>query len=56
MYAIRSYYVTPWPWTINVGGVGKFFETKEAAIKEVKALQAKGNDSIDVGCMSYNFV
>ena len=49
---------TPWPWTINYGGIGKSFESKQEAIKEVKKLQAKGVESIDVGCMQIrnNFV
>lgn len=43
-----------WPWTINVQGQGYFFPTKEAAIVAVKALQANGISSIDVGCMQVN--
>lgn len=43
-----------WPWTINAEGKGQFFPTKEAAIKEVRRLQAKGVKSIDVGCMQVN--
>jgi len=48
--------VTPWPWTINVGGVGRFFETKEAAIEAVRDLQANGVRSIDVGCVQINLM
>jgi Transglycosylase SLT domain len=48
--------VTPWPWTINVGGTGRFFETKEAAIEAVRDLQAAGIRSIDVGCMQINLM
>jgi hypothetical protein len=46
--------IAPWPWTINVQGEGHFFATKQEAIKAVKALQAKGIKSIDVGCMQVN--
>lgn len=46
--------VRPWPWTINVDGVGTWFETKEAAVETVAALQALGVRSIDVGCMQVN--
>ena len=46
--------VRPWPWTINVEGVGSFFETKEAAIAAVQAIQARGQRSVDVGCMQVN--
>lgn len=43
-----------WPWTVNAQGKGRFFETKNQAIAEVKRLQAKGVKSIDVGCMQIN--
>lgn len=45
---------TAWPWTINAQGKGRFFATKEEAVKEVKRLQASGVKSIDVGCMQIN--
>ena len=48
--------VRAWPWTINVEGVGHFFDSKEQAIAEVSALQAKGVRSIDVGCMQVNLM
>jgi hypothetical protein len=44
----------PWPWTINAEGRGQYFPTKAAAIAEVRALQARGVRSIDVGCMQVN--
>lgn len=43
-----------WPWTVNAQGKGRFFETKQQAIAEVKRLQAQGVKSIDVGCMQIN--
>ncbi len=43
-----------WPWTINAQGKGRFFETKQQAIAEVKRLQTLGVKSIDVGCMQIN--
>ncbi len=43
-----------WPWTINAQGQGRFFETKEAAIAAVRALQARGITVIDVGCLQVN--
>ncbi len=48
--------VAPWPWTINVGGVGHFFATKASAIEAVQDLQKAGTNSIDVGCMQINLV
>lgn len=43
-----------WPWTVNAQGKGKFFKTKEEAVREVKRLQKAGVRSIDVGCMQIN--
>ncbi len=45
---------SPWPWTINVAGAGHFYETKSEAIAAVRAAQATGIQSIDVGCMQIN--
>ncbi len=43
-----------WPWTINVAGQGRFFETKEEAVAETRKLIDAGQKSIDVGCMQVN--
>lgn len=43
-----------WPWTVMAEGVGRYLPTKEAAIAEVKRLQARGITNIDVGCMQVN--
>jgi hypothetical protein len=48
--------VRPWPWTINAEGIGQFFATKAQAIAAVKALQARGIRSIDVGCLQVNLM
>lgn len=48
--------VRPWPWTINVDGVGSFFESKTDAVAAVRALQEKGHRSVDVGCMQVNLM
>lgn len=48
--------VRPWPWTINVDGVGFFFATKAEVVAAVQTLQAKGKRSIDVGCMQVNLL
>ena len=44
----------PWPWTINAEGRGSFYPDKAAALAAVRALQAQGVRSIDVGCMQVN--
>lgn len=46
--------LVPWPWTINAKGKSYYFPTKQAAIAAVRTLQAKGIESIDVGCMQVN--
>lgn len=46
----------PWPWTINAEGQGSFYDTKAQAIAAVRALQARGVRSIDVGCMQVNLM
>ena len=50
----RTGAVAPWPWTINVAGVGHVFDTAADAIAAVQAAQATGIRSIDVGCMQVN--
>ena len=47
---------TPWPWTIDVEGQGTFLPNKAAAIEAVQALQARGIQSIDVGCVQINLL
>lgn len=43
-----------WPWTVTNGKDGRFFQTKAEAIAHVRALQARGETNIDVGCMQIN--
>lgn len=53
-YDKSSQEVIAWPWTINAEGKGFRYQTKQEAIKAVRALQKKGIRSIDVGCMQVN--
>jgi hypothetical protein len=48
--------LVPWPWTVDVDGVGYFYETKAAAVAAVRAFQARGTRSIDVGCLQVNLL
>jgi hypothetical protein len=48
--------VRPWPWTINAEGAGQFFNTRQQAVAAVKALRARGVQSIDVGCLQVNLM
>ena len=43
-----------WPWTVNAGGDGQYFETKAEAVAEVQRLLDAGQRSIDIGCMQIN--
>ena len=52
----RTGRVAPWPWSINVGGQGRMFETRAEAVATVQALQVAGTQSIDVGCMQVNLM
>jgi Transglycosylase SLT domain len=45
---------TPWPWTINAGGMGRFFASADEAVSAVQALRAGGMQSIDIGCFQIN--
>jgi len=45
----------PWPWTVNMEGVGKWFETKQAAMNYVAENFKRGARSFDVGCFQLNF-
>jgi len=44
----------PWPWTTNVEGVGKWHESREAAIAHIRLRHAEGARSYDIGCFQIN--
>jgi hypothetical protein len=48
--------VHPWPWSVNAEGQGFFYPTKAEAIAAVRAMQARGMQSIDVGCGQINLM
>ena len=48
--------VHPWPWTVNAEGQGVFYDTKAEAVAAVRAMQASGVRSIDVGCGQINLM
>ena len=43
-----------WPWTVQANGKGHYYKTKAEAVAAVKAMQEKGINNIDVGCMQIN--
>lgn len=46
----------PWPWTVNTGGKGYYFNSKQEAVTFVQKLRAEGVKSMDVGCMQVNLM
>jgi len=45
----------PWPWTVNMEGVGKWFDTEDAARAYVFKHFKRGARSFDVGCFQINY-
>lgn len=45
---------TPWPWTVNVEGSGRWFASKAEAHQYILNRQAQGARSFDVGCFQIN--
>lgn len=47
--------IAPWPWTLNEGGKGMYFDTREEALAYLKEALARGVTNIDIGCMQLNW-
>ena len=47
---------SPWPWTINASGLGRFFGTANDAVRAVRELHAAGVRSIDIGCFQISLL
>ena len=45
----------PWPWTVNMEGLGKWFDTEDAARAYVFKHFKRGARSFDVGCFQINY-
>jgi soluble lytic murein transglycosylase-like protein len=45
----------PWPWTVNVGGSGQWFDTAEEAANRVDQALLEGATNIDLGCFQLNY-
>lgn len=45
----------PWPWTVNMEGAGKWFDTRDEAQAFVDKHFARGARSFDVGCFQINY-
>ncbi|MCU0814998.1 MAG: lytic transglycosylase domain-containing protein [Cypionkella sp.] len=44
----------PWPWTLNEGGKGSHFDSRDEALAALTEALARGVTNIDVGCMQLN--
>lgn len=45
----------PWPWTVNLGGDGRWLETAAAAEAVVAEALDQGRTNIDLGCFQLNY-
>src|SRR6185437_9297498 len=46
--------VVVWPWSVDVDGESHRYDSSEAALRDVRAWNAAGGHSIDVGCFQIN--
>ncbi|MBF9035258.1 transglycosylase SLT domain-containing protein [Rhodobacterales bacterium HKCCE2091] len=44
----------PWPWTVNMEGAGRWFDTRAEAESFAEARHAGGARSFDIGCFQIN--
>jgi len=45
----------PWPWTVNMEGKGRWFDSASAAIAYAEEHNKRGATSFDVGCFQINY-
>jgi Transglycosylase SLT domain len=45
----------PWPWTVNFGGDGKWFDTAAEAEASVTEAVDQGTTNVDLGCFQLNY-
>lgn len=45
----------PWPWTVNFGGDGKWFDTAAEAEASVTEALDQGATNVDLGCFQLNY-
>jgi len=44
-----------WPWTLNMGGDGRYLPSRAEALTLLRAVLAEGQRNVDVGCMQINW-
>jgi len=47
--------LSPWPWTVNMEGIGKWFDTRKEAEDFALSGLKGGKRSFDVGCFQLNY-
>jgi hypothetical protein len=47
--------LTPWPWTVNLGGEGYWLQTAAEAARLVQDALDHGATNIDIGCFQLNY-
>lgn len=45
----------PWPWTVNMEGEGRWFDSREEALSYVTEHFDRGARSFDIGCFQINY-
>ena len=52
---IKPGHYKPWPWTLNVSGVPRRYQTRKAAYKGLMYFLQQGVKSVDIGIMQINW-
>ena len=47
--------VEAWPWTSNIRGAGRYYETRIEALEHLTRTLDSGEESFDIGCMQINW-
>lgn len=47
--------VRAWPWTSNIEGQGRYYDTQADALRHLEEVRRSGVTSFDVGCMQLNY-
>lgn len=45
----------PWPWTLNIGGTGHYYEQRSTALSALLATLRAGRREVDIGVMQVNW-
>ncbi|PWK59807.1 lytic transglycosylase domain-containing protein [Roseicyclus mahoneyensis] len=47
--------IEPWPWTLNMGGDGRWHDSEASALAAARQAIAGGRRNIDIGCFQINY-